>query len=160
VRRHGGANNPRRALQQIPGPHGADRRETSKEIAMRIRRGLSCLACCTFALPLPALAADDVPPEALNVKVYADRYMAAGKQFSDLASLESWAKPIPLRAMWLDNCNPASVRQLLAAVERFQGAFAEGIVIRPAGGCATEGAPATTHAEYLATDDTGRGWMP
>ena len=86
----------------------------TRRILSRSTLPFACSAI--LALPLPALATDGVPPEALSVKVYTDRYVAAGKPFIDLAALESWAKPIPLRAMWLDNCSHASVPQLLAAV--------------------------------------------
>ena len=73
----------------------------------------------SLVIPFSGMAADNAPPEALNVKVFPDRYVAAGKSFADLAGLEAWAKPILLRALWLDNCSPASTKQLLAAVERF-----------------------------------------
>jgi len=53
-------------------------------------------------LPLSALAIDNVPPEALSVKVLPDRYAAAGRSFADLAELEAWAKPIRIRVLWLD----------------------------------------------------------
>src|SRR5512132_1536009 len=92
------------------------------------------VSCCrwTFAagglalmLPLSAFGLDSVPPEALNVKVFPDRYVAAGKPFSDLATLEAWAKPIHIRTLWLDSCGTASTKQLLAAVERFHSVYAE-----------------------------------
>ena len=76
--------------------------------------------------PLAGLAADNVPPEALNVKVLPDRYVAAGKQFVDLAALEAWAKPIQIRTLWLDSCGNTSTKRLLAAVERFHAVYAEG----------------------------------
>jgi hypothetical protein len=81
-------------------------------------------------LPLPALGLDSVPPEALNVKVFPDRYVVAGKPFSDLAALEAWAKPIRIRTVWLDSCGIATTKQLLAAVERFHSVYAEGVQIR------------------------------
>jgi hypothetical protein len=76
-------------------------------------------------LPLSGFTQDNAPPEALNVKVFPDRYVAAGKPFSDLAALEAWAKPIRIRVLWLDSCGPASTKQLLAAVERFHFVYAE-----------------------------------
>jgi hypothetical protein len=81
-------------------------------------------------LPLPGLALDNAPPEALSVKVFPDRYVAAGKPFSDLAALEAWAKPIRIRVLWLDSCGSASTGQLLAAVERFHRVYVEGVQIR------------------------------
>jgi hypothetical protein len=129
------------------------------------------LAAGALTVPLAALAVDNVPPEALNVKVFPDRYVAAGKQFTDLAALETWAKPIRLRTLWLDSCGNASTKQLLAAVERFYTVYAEGVQIRTFGpgdpGClvpvadgvsAARGLPPTY--EYLATDRTGRSAMP
>src|SRR5215470_4648902 len=76
------------------------------------------------------MAADNVPPEALSVKVFPDRYVAAGRSFADVAALAAWAKPILIRTLWLDTCGPASTKQLLAAVERFQSVYPEGIQIR------------------------------
>jgi hypothetical protein len=129
-----------------------------------------------FALmvPLAGFAADNVPPEALNVKVFSDRYVAAGKPFSDLAALEAWAKPIRIRVLWLDSCDPASAKSLLAAVERFHSVYVEGIQIRTFGasdpGCAFAAEQASwTEAgvkrlpaseEYHAADDSGRSRMP
>ncbi len=125
-------------------------------------------------LPLSALGLDSVPPEALNVKVFPDRYVAAGKPFSDLAALQAWAKPILIRTLWLDNCGNASTKQLLAAVERFHSVYAEGVQIRTF----ATGAPACVGAaeqagwardavsrlpasgEYYATDQSGRSRLP
>ena len=64
------------------------------------------------------------------MKVFPDRYVAAGKPFSDLAALEAWAKPILIRVLWLDSCGPASTRPLLAEVERFHRVYVEGVQIR------------------------------
>jgi hypothetical protein len=121
-----------------------------------------------LSVPLTGLATDNVPPEALNVKVFPDRYVAAGKQFADLAALEAWAKPIRLRTLWLDSCGNASTKQLLAAVERFYVVYAEGVQIRTFGpgdpGCLQpvtsrpEALPAAY--EYLATDLAGRSALP
>jgi hypothetical protein len=115
-----------------------------------------------------------VPPEALNVKVFSDRYVAAGKPFSDLAALEAWAKPIHIRTLWLDSCGNASAKQLVAAVERFHSVYAEGVQIRTfaAGapeclgpieqvGSARHGVgEALAGAAYYATDQNGRSTMP
>lgn len=125
-------------------------------------------------LPLSALAVDSVPPEALSVKVLPDRYVAAGRPFTDLEALESWAKPIRIRALWLDNCSPASVQPLLAAVERFHSIYADGIQIRtfspgePICVWATEEATSAQDRmsrlpasdEYYSTDEFGRSKMP
>ena len=127
-----------------------------------------------LVLPLSALGLDSVPPEALNVKVFPDRYVAAGKPFSDLAALEAWAKPIRIRTLWLDSCGNASTRQLVAAVERFHSVYAEGVQIRtfaagapeclgPAEqvGQARQGVSrALADAGYHATDQYGRSTMP
>ena len=129
-----------------------------------------------FALVFPrfALGLDSVPPEALNVKVFPDRYVAAGKPFSDLAALEAWAKPIQIRMLWLDSCGNASTKQLVAAVERFHSAYAEGVQIRTFAASAPECAgsaeqavrarhgvrPALADAAYGATDQYGRSTMP
>ena len=80
----------------------------------------------SLVIPFSGMAADNAPPEALNVKVFPDRYVAAGKSFADLAGLEAWAKPILLRALWLDNCSPASTKQLLAASSGFIRRFRTG----------------------------------
>ena len=129
-----------------------------------------------FALifPLSGLALDNVPPEALSVKVFSDRYVAAGKPFSDLAALEAWAKPIRIRTLWLDSCGPASTGQLLAAVERFHRVYVEGVQIRTfaAGEPACLGTAeqaswdrdsvtrAPADDAYYATDQHGRSTMP
>lgn len=127
-----------------------------------------------FVLPLSAFALDPVPPEALSVKVFADRYVAAGKPFSDLATLEAWAKPIRSRVLWLDSCGPASKGQLLAAVERFHTAYVEGVQIRtfaagePACVGTAEQASAgrnsvsreLTDGAYYASDKSGRSLVP
>lgn len=134
-------------------------------------RAVLAAGALALTVPVAAFAADNVPPEALNVKVFPDRYVAAGKQFTDLAALEAWAKPIQLRTLWLDSCGNASTKQLLAAVERFYTVYAEGVQIRTFGpgdpGCLVavaeriapaRGLPAAY--EYLATDRTGRSAMP
>ena len=133
-------------------------------------RAVLAAGSLALALPVAGLAADNVPPEALNVKVFPDRYVAAGKQFADLAALEAWAKPIRLRTLWLDSCGNTSTKQLLAAVERFYTVYAEGVQIRTFGpgdpGCleavafiAPVRAMPGGH-EYLATDRSGRSVMP
>lgn len=125
-------------------------------------------------LPLPALALDNAPPEALSVKVFPDRYVAAGKPFSDLAALEAWAKPILVRVLWLDSCGPASTKPLLAAVERFHRVYVEGVQIRTfaasepecfgAAEQASQDRDGVTRARadeaYYATDQHGRSTMP
>jgi hypothetical protein len=137
-------------------------------------RCLRALAAGGFALvlPLAALAADDAPPETLYVKVFPDRYIAAGMRFSDLTALEAWAKPILIRSVWLDSCSPASTKQLVAAVERFHSAYAEGVQVRTlhpdeagcvaaaAGGVATGESMQQAGAGYYATDRLGRSTLP
>jgi hypothetical protein len=88
--------------------------------------------------------------------------------------LESWARPIRISVLWLDNCSPASAKPLLTAVERFHSVYPEGIqILTPAAtgpGCGM----AAEHAvlgqdpkarlpggdEYYATDMFGRRTMP
>ncbi|HZM33582.1 MAG TPA: hypothetical protein VFC18_03735 [Burkholderiales bacterium] len=125
-------------------------------------------------LPLSGLAVDNAPPEALNVKVFPDRYIAAGKPFSDLASLEAWAKLIRIHVLWLDSCDPASTKSLMAAVERFHSVYQEGIQIRTFAPGAPECVAAAEEAsgmaarvrrlsvdnEYYATDEHGRSKLP
>jgi hypothetical protein len=145
---------------------------TACAVVSRCRRILA--GGFALVLPLSALGLDSVPPEALNVKVFSDRYVAAGKQFSDLAALEAWAKPILIRTLWLDSCGNASTRHLVAAVERFHSSYAEGIQIRtfavgePACLGAAEQANwgrddvgrAPADEAYYATDQSGRSTMP
>jgi len=127
-----------------------------------------------FAIPLAGIAADNAPPEALNVKIFPDRYVAAGKPFADVAALAAWAKPIVIRTLWLDTCGSASTKQLLAAVERFQSTYPDGIQIRALSaeeaGCVsaasnetravTDGKPGRADAAYLASDESGRSMLP
>ena len=122
-----------------------------------------------LVFPLSGLGLDSVPPEALNVKVFSDRYVAAGKPFSDLAALEAWAKPIHIRTLWLDSCGNASAKQLVAAVERFHSVYAEGVQVRTfAAGepeCLGAGEQAgvsrpLADVAYHATDQHGRSTMP
>lgn len=143
---------------------------SARAVRSRYRRSIVA-AGFALSFPLAGLAQDSVPPEALNVKVFPDRYVAAGKQFADLAALEAWAKPIAIRTLWLDSCGNTSTRQLLAAVERFYTVYAEGVQIRTFGpgdpGClepvadrATPARPLPAAYEYLATDGSGRSAMP
>jgi hypothetical protein len=127
-----------------------------------------------LVLPLSALGADNVPPETLDVKVFPDRYIAAGKPFVELAALEAWVRPILIREVWLDGCGPASGKQLMAVVERFQSEYWERMRIRTLpseeAGCASAAAhagPLTSDVvqrpadvEFLATDDAGRSILP
>ena len=129
------------------------------------------VAGLALVLPLSGLALDAVPPEALSVTVFADRYVAAGKPFTDVAVLEAWAKPARSPVLWLDSCGPGSTGQLLAAVERFHTIYA-GIQIRTfAAGeaaCAGMGEPtsqaslseAPPYLPYYQSDRTGRSLVP
>ena len=129
-------------------------------------RGTLATVAAALLLPLSALAADNAPPEALNVKVFPDRYVVASKPFADLASLEAWAKPILVRTLWLDSCSPASTKQIVAAVERFQSRFQDGIQIRSFSPRAPECAEAymvgggRIGTDYYATDESGRSMTP
>jgi len=124
-----------------------------------------------FLLPPTGFAFDNVPPETLNVKVFPDRYVAGGKPFADLASLEAWARPILLREVWVDSCGPAAAAQTLAAVERLQSAYKGAIRVRTlASGeaaCVSAGEYARLSYDlrpedraYLATDESGRSVLP
>jgi hypothetical protein len=125
---------------------------------MRIRT--TVLLCCStaaalaLAIPLSATAGGDM----LKVKVFPDRYVAAGFSFSDVAALEAWSRPIPSRSVSFETCGSASTRQLLAAVERFQSAYVDGIQIR----ALRPGEPGcpSSDAGYLATDGSGRSTLP
>jgi hypothetical protein len=143
-------------------------------VLLRYRRNIAAMGLAV-SLPLSGLAQETVPPEALSVKVFPDRYVAAGKPFPDLAALEAWAKPILIRVLWLDSCGPASTAQLLAAVERFHRVYVEGVQIRtyaagepgclePAAERANWGRDAMRRAPaddaYHATDQFGRSTMP
>jgi hypothetical protein len=123
-------------------------------------------AAAALLLPLSTLAADDAPPDALNVKVFPDRYVVASTSFTDLGSLEAFAKPVVLRTLWLDSCSPASTKQIVAAVERFQTAYEQGIQIRTFSPRSPECASADyvgrgkITADYFATDESGRSMTP
>ncbi len=125
----------------------------------------STLAAALVVLPLAAFAADNLPPDALGVKVFPDRYVVAGKQFADLASLEAWAKPIMVKTVWIDSCSPASGKQVLAAVERFQTSYTDAIQVRSLSprdaGCATADMVGRNPGnDYFATDEQGRSLIP
>jgi len=125
-----------------------------------------------LVLSLSGFAADNVPPETLDVKVFPDRYVAAGKPFTNLAALEAWARPILLREVWVDSCGPASAPQALAAVERLQAAYKGAVRVRalPSGeaGCVSAAAYVSltddgTRPEdraYFVTDAFGRSMLP
>lgn len=146
---------------------------STRPLASLCRKALYA-AGLVLAMPLSPTAADNAPPEALHVKILPDRYVAAGKSFVDVAALETWAKPILIRTLWLDNCNPASTKLLLDAVERFHSVYSNGIQIRALSpgeaGCisvAINESPVLAHsrtmradAEYLVVDEFGRSNMP
>jgi hypothetical protein len=108
---------------------------TVEEFAMGAHRFLAgssrniTAAVLTLVLPLCGIAAEGAPPDVLTVKVYPDRYVAAGQSFSDLVALENWSKPARMRVLWLDSCGPESSAQLLAAVERFHRLYVDGVRI-------------------------------
>ena len=126
-----------------------------------------------LVFPVAAGALENLPPETLAVKVFSDRYVAAGKPFADVAALEMWAKPILISEVRLETCSPGSGKQLLAAVERFQEVYKEAIVIK----VQSPGEPATCASaavyarealvdqrpddrEYLVSDASGRSIIP
>jgi hypothetical protein len=123
-----------------------------------------------LVLPLPVLAVDNVPPETLDVKVFPDRYVAAGKPFATLAALEAWAKPILLREVWVDSCGAASAAQAFAAVERLQTTYKGMIRVRSLSVGEATCTSAAKHADvvggraidwtHLATDKMGRSILP
>lgn len=127
-----------------------------------------------LVFPAAALAADNLPPETLAVKVFPDRYVAVGKQFDDLAALEAWAKPIVLQELRLETCSPRAGKQLLAAVARFQDVYREAVLIRTQSPGEPAACASAAHAgampavagtrpddrEYLATNASGRSILP
>jgi hypothetical protein len=117
-------------------------------------RSTATAAALALAIPLSLAAGED----ALRVKVLPDRYVAAGHTFANVAALAAWSAPIPIKALSLETCGTSSTRQLLAAVERFQSAYADGIQIR----ALREGDPgcASAETEYLVTDGWGRSILP
>lgn len=123
-------------------------------------------AAAALLVPIATLAADNAPPEALNVKVFPDRYVVASTSFADLASLEAFAKPIMVRSLWLDSCSPASTKQIVAAVERFETRYEDGIQIRMFSTRSPECASADfigrgkIGTDYFATDESGRSMTP
>lgn len=140
------------------------------------KRHCRTLAVAAAVLTLSDLvhAVDSVPPEVLNVKVFADRYVVAKRSFASAAELHAWAVPIRLRALWLDDCTTGATRLLLAAVEQFHRSYTDGVVVRATHesdpGCAID-APmanfgemasrrASDDAGYLETDATGRSILP
>jgi hypothetical protein len=127
-----------------------------KEACMSIRTVV--LFCRSIALALAVPLSASAAGDALNVKVFPDRYVAAGRSFTDVAALEAWAKPTRIRTLSLKTCGAASTRQLLAAVERFQSVSVEGIQIRALR--LGEPACASGDAEYFATDESGRSVLP
>jgi hypothetical protein len=154
--------------------------ESTKETYMNTRTlvslGRRTVTVGGFALlfPLSGLAADNAPPDTLNVKVYSDHYVAAGKPFADLAALKAWAEPILIHTVWLDFCGSVSTEQLIGLVARFHAAYPAGIQIRtlspgdarciPAAGHASRTAAeedlVPADAEYLAHDELGRSRLP
>ena len=142
------------------------RASVSRRIGTFLAAGLG------LVLPLSGFAADNLPPETLAVKVFPDRYVAAGKPFANLAALEAWARPILLREVWVDSCGPASAARALAAVEHFQSAYKGAIRVRtlPSGeaGCVSAAAYVSLTYEgtcpedraYFASDEFGRSMLP
>ena len=135
---------------------------------MRTRHLRILAAALAFASPAVSLAASNVPPETLDVKVFADRYVAAGRQFADLKSLHEWARPIVIREVWLDGCGSTSAKSLQAASLAFQpqaGGLLRVRMLSPVeAGCglaapARAVAPADEQA-YLASDAAGRSVLP
>jgi len=135
---------------------------------MRTRRLRILAAALAFASPAVSLAASNVPPETLDVKVFADRYVAAGRHFADLKTLHEWARPIVIREVWLDGCGPAAAQSLQAASLAFQpqaGGLLRVRMLSPVeAGCglaapARAVAPADEQA-YLASDAAGRSILP
>jgi hypothetical protein len=125
-----------------------------------------------LALPLSAHALDAAHQGTLSVKVFPDRYVAAGKSFADPEALAAWAQPSRGRVLLLDTCGVASIGQLLAAVQRFHSEYTEGIQIRTFGAgepaCvatvaqAAQGRVSAAPADlpYYASDQSGRSLVP
>ena len=79
----------------------------------------------TLAFPLAGLAADRTSGATLTVTVFADRYMAADVPFADLDVLDALVHPMNASVLQLEGCGPESVGALLAAAERYRGAYLE-----------------------------------
>jgi hypothetical protein len=121
---------------------------------------LSLVTATVFLLLLsaPVFAVDNAPPRELSVKVFQDHYVVAGRPFSDLAVLETWAKASGTRTLLLTGCS-GSTKQIVAAVERFHTAYPGGIGIRTLAANEPECVSAGEDA-YYATDDFGQSIMP
>ena len=120
---------------------------------LSIHRYIPVVIALTLSVSHWAAAADD----ALLVKVLPDRYVSAGNSFNDVATLAAWSGHSRSRALSLESCGAASTRQLLAAVERFQATYPDGIRIRSL----LPGEPGCPgDAEYLASDAAGRSMLP
>jgi hypothetical protein len=126
----------------------------TRSVTSMCRNTASAAALALAMIPLSPAAGED----ALKVKVLADRYVAAGHSFANVAALAAWSAPIPIRALSLETCGPSSTRHLLAAVERFQSVYADGIRIRALR--AGDPSCASAKGEYLATDGSGRSMLP
>jgi hypothetical protein len=96
----------------IHGCGAAKRKENSMNLAPRSAYSLLLAA---------ALAAAGTSAQAVNVHilVQAGQYIAAGKAFDDLNSLEAAVRASSPNRIQLDACGPAATRALKAAAHRF-----------------------------------------
>jgi hypothetical protein len=125
--------------------------------------GLVCrnlvLAILALAAPFSSLALEPAP--FLRVQVYPDHYSLAGQTYADLAALAARVEPLGANALQIDGCGAASGKRLVAAVERFHGAYVQGIQIRQLDprepGCSLQ---ALADTDYYATDERGWSMLP
>jgi hypothetical protein len=78
-----------------------------------------------FALPLAGLAADRSSGATISVTAFPDRYVAVGVPFVDLDALDALVNPARPSVLQLAGCGPESAGALLAAAERYRGAYLE-----------------------------------
>ena len=125
-------------------------------------RSMLLAAGIALAFPLPGIGADKRAP--LTVQIFPVHYTAAGRTFDDLAALERWLRSMPIRTVSLQLCGRQPLTRLLAAVERFQPAYPEGIrvsALAPADAdCASSAAAQHADIDYFASDKHGRSILP
>jgi hypothetical protein len=78
-----------------------------------------------LAFPLAGLAGERTSGATLTITLFADRYMAAGVPFADLDRLDALVQPMNSSVLQLEGCGPESAGALLAAAERYRGAYLE-----------------------------------
>jgi hypothetical protein len=97
---------------------------SAQSIVTRMTR-LAVAAGLGLVVPLAGLALDRTSGATLTVTVLPDRYVAADVPFVGLAALDALVKPMNPSVLRLDGCGAESVNALLAAAERYRGAYLE-----------------------------------